>query len=319
MEENTQHLKEEASDPSTSAARLKELLTLEPKLSLEVSQNPSATAELLEKVYRSSKSSAVHERVARHPNTPPPILREVAKEHPDSFFSNPVVPLLVLEDPNFLTSLPVETTTRLLGSALAPKTFLLWGAEQGTEQRRSVAQNPQMPLELLIPLSKDKELGVLRALAQRSDAPGWLLEQLAWNDDVLLRTLVVQNPNASPGLLQMLGEYETGNYRHTHPRLPRPPMPALKKELQQLRIALAQNPKTPAKALSFLARDFTEPVRAAVAANAKSSPEILESLAGDPSPAIRLVVAQRQDLTAELIERLSKDKSIKVRKAVMGV
>lgn len=42
-------------------------------------------------------------RIARHPNTPPPILQQLATHHLWAFevLQNPVVPLLLLEDPAF--------------------------------------------------------------------------------------------------------------------------------------------------------------------------------------------------------------------------
>ena len=83
------------------------------------------------------------------------------------------------------------------------------------------------------------------------------------------------------------------------------------------RVAIARNPQTASKTLSYLATDWHENVRKAVAQNPNTSQEILKKLILDNAIALRLAIAKNPDTPAEILNLLADDPYEKVRKALV--
>ena len=62
--------------------------------------------------------------VAGNPNTPTDLLLKLAGRHFEAFVANPVLPLLLLEDPGFCARIPATTLRRLLRRVEMPESFL---------------------------------------------------------------------------------------------------------------------------------------------------------------------------------------------------
>ena len=95
----------------------------------------------------------VREAVARHPNTPPEVLYDLAGDFPEAFFENPVLELLFLEDPSLLE--------RVSESALeAEETPEKWirraSRSSSTRVRTAAAANPRLPRDVLGRLLADE-------------------------------------------------------------------------------------------------------------------------------------------------------------------
>lgn len=87
----------EASSPDTSPEQLRTLAYTSRTLMLQVAENNAAPPELLRELAASSK--AVCERVAANPNTPIDVLLKLGAKFPKQLLSNPILPLLLLENP----------------------------------------------------------------------------------------------------------------------------------------------------------------------------------------------------------------------------
>ncbi len=115
--------------------------------------------------------------------------------------------------------------------------------------------------ELLIKLSKAKDMGARWAVAKNPHTPKEILEKLAKDEINLVRALCATNPNTPKEILIELFSDE-----------------------KIVRDGLSGNPSTPVKYLNILADDQDKMVRLRVAENPSSTKEILEKLSKDEDP-----------------------------------
>ena len=117
--------------------------------------NPSAPSELLREISQ-SKDAIVREAVTGNPNTPMEILLELAGEFPEAFFDNPILPLLCLERPDFMKTVPADTAVSLfLREKMPARWELTW------------------PSTLNVPEPLVGFLGIACTFAYVSDASHW--------------------------------------------------------------------------------------------------------------------------------------------------
>ncbi len=113
-----------ASDENSSPARLTELaqhMSLHPLLAA----NPATPTTLLQQLANTS-DSLVRRAVALNPNTPVPVLCDLAAEFPEEFLHNPLLPVLNMTQPDFIKWLPLASWASLLRfSDLSPAWFRL--------------------------------------------------------------------------------------------------------------------------------------------------------------------------------------------------
>ena len=133
MKEESPHflnLQLEATNEKTSCDRLYELTRVSTELAQLVAQNPGAPAELLEEL-ANRIDVTIRKNVAANPNTPTETLLCLANEFPREVLSNPVFPLLLLEDLNILAHvsklntlwqivLDAQTSTEILSMLVHP-------------------------------------------------------------------------------------------------------------------------------------------------------------------------------------------------------
>ena len=76
------------------------------------SADENTSPEILTQLAK-SKDHQTRKYVAKNPNTPVEILFELGCEFPGEFLNNPIFLLLILEDPNFITKIPLKTLRSL--------------------------------------------------------------------------------------------------------------------------------------------------------------------------------------------------------------
>ena len=204
----------EASDPRTAQDRLKRLA--------------------------SHRDERVREQVAGNPNAPTDALYRLCVRHPEAFLKNPVLELLILENPNLLVEMPEYARSSVLSCEDAPMVFLEW-SEKWNEGLLAVLRNPNAPKALLERLADHAEERVAQAaklhvntgaeaerdpLAEAMNAmskaalerdgemikdlfaleavPVWALELLCQDSDAELRALAAAHPDAPPAVLERL-------------------------------------------------------------------------------------------------------------------
>ncbi|WP_036218313.1 hypothetical protein, partial [Calidithermus chliarophilus] len=92
----------------------------------------------------------VRRAVAANPNTPTAVLLRLAVHFPEEVLHNPVLDLLLLENPNLLAEARPESRNRLLGSPACWPEFVRWALKHGDEDALlALCRNPLLPREAL--------------------------------------------------------------------------------------------------------------------------------------------------------------------------
>lgn len=118
--------------------------------------------------------------VAYDPATPPEMIRDVWKAHPNS-------------------------TTSAGSNPSTPPDVLAEMAKSDQEWTREVvAKNPNLDVDSIIDLSKDSSSRVRRAVAENESCPGDVLDRLAFDDENLVRAGVVFNPKTDATTLNLI-------------------------------------------------------------------------------------------------------------------
>lgn len=172
-------LEQLAADESTSLEELTKLARQSIELASLVASNVNANFELLQELY-SYNDRSINEGIASNPNTPPKILVELLKTFPQQVVSNPIFPLLLLENPNFIK----EDILRDILIVLL--------------------QQKELP-EFFVNKALKSQSDLIRyILAQRQDLSELILEKLAQDNIVIVRLAVAENPKTSINILKKL-------------------------------------------------------------------------------------------------------------------
>ncbi len=103
----------------------------------------------------------IRREVAKNPNTPIEVLFILAVHFPSEFFSNPILGLAVMVNPNLLAEAPERARQRLLSHPLCPEGFMRWAQKHGSENDLlALLQNPHTPRPILDELSNHNLPGV---------------------------------------------------------------------------------------------------------------------------------------------------------------
>jgi hypothetical protein len=89
----------------------------------QLAASPDTLPELLRELAAKS-SKAVCERITANPNTPTDILFKLGAKFPKQLLENPILPLLLLENPNFIEEIPLNTLIRLIKEEEVPNYIL---------------------------------------------------------------------------------------------------------------------------------------------------------------------------------------------------
>ena len=140
-----------------------------------------------------------------NPDTSPNTLLQFAQSCPGAFLKNPVIPLLLLENPNFLCLSSSKAAKALLHFKGCPAwVFHSLAFHPEEEIRFIVARHNKTPLSSLEVLAKDKEAYVRLGVARNVKAPLSLLDVLARDESEYVRACVAKNVSAPIELLELL-------------------------------------------------------------------------------------------------------------------
>ena len=147
---------QEALSESTPVDRLRALAHQDVKLARLVAANVMAPPDLLDELGHSA-DDATRKAVTGNPNAGMPTLFRIGSQFPEQLLCNPVLDLLLLENPNLLAAIPKGTLRRMLKRETVSPGFLRWAVEQGTvEDKLAALVNPKLTAELVARLAKDK-------------------------------------------------------------------------------------------------------------------------------------------------------------------
>jgi hypothetical protein len=162
-----------SSPPTTTATQQRKTM------SQEEASNPKTKPARLVELSQSTEASLL-EAVTQNPSTPLGTLLLLAETYPKEFLENSLLPLLLLEDPNFLHAATLKATNALLGVHSVPAWVVDSFATSPDEKARSyVAGYPHAPVPTLELLAQDQDQSVRRFVAGNPNTPTPLLELLA--------------------------------------------------------------------------------------------------------------------------------------------
>jgi hypothetical protein len=185
---------------------------------LQLAQDPATPPQQLAELAQGTNSRAIKQAVVRNPNTPPADLLRLAGRYWAEFLENPVLPLLLLEDPGLLHRLPVRALRTLVRREGMPPLVLQTLARHSDREVREGAKFHVAADEgEAIGESTDWHIALRRELERLPAAratlpellsldavPDWLLEAVAGTSNRTLQAAVIragQRPGA-PATLQ---------------------------------------------------------------------------------------------------------------------
>jgi hypothetical protein len=333
---------DEASSSETTPERFIELSALSDELALLVAQNPCAPSTLLTTLLAYKKDNIRH-AVVQNPNTPVVKLLLFAEKYPRAFQENPLLPLLLLEDPNFFKRMNNAVLLALMGEALPYQPLAEYAATHAHRGIRQLAAEKVTNPELAKNLLTDSERDVANSAMSNKHLPDHLFqrfEKLRLGQEIdeselmLLaclglwpRVLVVSAQKTPLSVVALL-------LKRFHPEvciaaLSRPEIPSslIEEIFQHYRhsaantprkgdvfTAVAKHPNCLSSQLSWLARSaYGYSVQEAVAVHPALSVEGMLVVAASTHSQSRHKLANRADLPLIVQEALSEDNEVHVR------
>lgn len=330
----------EASSELTSQKRLAALASLSSQLARLVARNRSAPADLLA-ILGSHSDATVRKWVASHPNTPPTVLAKLGTQFPDQLLDNPILDVLLLENPNILKELPIGTRRSLLKRENCPASLLEWLAQEEDEGiQLALAMNPNAPAHVLRKLGECKSEKVINAArghvnyptarkrGQRSLEDGikaTVFGEALTRSQLKATRILLPWVTAHGPTVRQISPVLSGWVRHQlwravagAPCVPKTAFHSLAKDRDKsVRLAVAGNPCTPPAILEKLSREGEQVVLETVAGNPGTPPSVLRYLSKGKQ-ALRRIVAENPATPADLLSELANDESNWMRFIVAG-
>lgn len=229
-------------DENTPAEVLRELAIQEKETFMYWWYNTSPMEEMPPE-YENSRNILCE--IAKNPNTPPDILKELFDYHPVEVLNNITFSLLRLENPYILSEIYEHSYKKsdIFGMKNIPLFFQEWGAYNTDISIRQSAASEIRSAFLLEMCSKDENHRVRKGVANNERTPGYILEKLAFDEKQGVREAVARNRNTPKNALSLL---------------------AYDKDLQ-IRIKVAENTNTPDEILILLANSKIKHIKEIVA------------------------------------------------------
>ena len=202
--------------------------------------------------------------------------------------------------------------------------------------RKTVAENPNTPPEVLIEMAKDLQnqlnttsgsfYSVAYKIAARKDAPAEALDYIARMPVSTVRIAAVRNENISLKTLEWLVNNESDEnilslVAQNHQITSQIQEKLASHPSVKVRQSLASNPNATSDTLTIIAltmitEETSLEVHQAVAFHPNTPVSFLENLSEASNSSIRAGVASNPHAPQDLIEKLAKDESVEVRRAV---
>ncbi|BAZ17354.1 leucine rich repeat variant [Calothrix sp. NIES-4071] len=283
-------------------------------------------------------NGAVRKLVASNPNTPPDLLVELFIEYPHQVLNNPVIELLLLENPDFFKEL-YQNNPYIFNEDALPSLFKEWAVNCSDEGiRKNLASNENTHESLLVKLAKDtsvevrchvagnhrtnpdtlkqlaedKSKKVRLAVAENKNIPICALLKLATDKSYEVRSKVAAHTKTPSDILEKLIQDSNGIVRFGAARNPNTPQNSVNKLLEKLirhDIRIIQEYKLPQSFLEWAVNHQDTNIRVAVACNSNTPQSLLMQLAQDKEICVRTAVAKNSKSSRKTLTKLSQDEN----------
>lgn len=259
------------------------------------------------------KSKSILCKIAKNPNTPPDILKELFNLFPIQVLNNVSLSLILLEHPYFLeevynTSLDNYT---IFGMDNVPLFFEEWGANNNDISIRKSAAYGIKSLFLLEQCLNDDNPGVRANVAANENTPGHILEKLAFDENNEVREATARNINTSKNILSLLAQDKNSKIRigvASNTNTSEETLNSLaKSKSRHLREVIAGNSNVNIKTLELLAKDECESVLSIIAANKKTPSHILRALAAKNDYFINMALTVNPQTPSDILELIASE------------
>ena len=231
-----------------------------------------------------SKDINLCKQVAQHPNSSPDILKELFKRFPVEVLNNPVLDLLLLENPNFYLELYYSNSSCLDRYELP--LFYLESALNYDEYRfrLAVAKSEKTPLFILEKLILDSNILVRRAVAGNPNISDYIIQKIFEEENEKIFPVLATNKQLSSEYLEKLAEYRSDS----------------------INFGLAQNINTPQYILVKLSQSKSKEILWEIARNISTPSEVLTRLYQQDCK-IHKELAGNSNLSIEIKKQLFED------------
>ncbi|MBW4603792.1 MAG: hypothetical protein KME29_30575 [Calothrix sp. FI2-JRJ7] len=228
----------------------------------------------------------IRKAVIVNPNIPIYVLISLADEFPNAFFSNSVLSVLILENPNFVVEIPYWTLINLLRQPNVPD-FFLCGAAMHSNPKvlRVVAKDYQTPLLALEMMARCKDSNLGMIIAQRQDVTEQILLILAQHGTIAVHLYLAKSHKYPSRILETLAEAPEPNWSFR----------------QQIHYKLAKNSSTPLGVIKNLLKEGDKKIKQAIAAPADLPIDLIIELALDYRLHMMNSLAQNTYISASVL------------------
>ncbi len=306
-----------------SIAALKENITQAQLVAASSTTNPDLLRELA--LFNDEKT---REAVASNANTPPDVLVQLGEEFPSQLLDNPVFPLLLLENPNFIREIPLTTLRSILQQENVPDYILEQAADKADMGvQLALANNIKTSRSILNRLSQSRNSEVVEAANLHVNLVGELTEGVeekieelvqkvipsGYQNDIRNLTFVLAQICCIPKfIIQVWVQEKTYMIMCRELAESFATTPNILKYLANhtdsyTRIKLAINPNTPTETLHKLANEQPSYIARYVAMNPSTTNDLLEILSKREDKELVLLVAQNDNTPLPVLQELTKD------------
>lgn len=247
-----------------------------------------------------SDDAVICQQVAQHPNTSPETLKELFEKYPQEVLNNPVIDLLLLENPNFFKEL-YNANPDCFNKSL-PSFYLDWAANHDDILiRYSIATGIKTPQSILDKLAEDRDLSVVECVARNPNTSTETLAKLARDPIAEIRAAVANSRHTPDYILEKLAE----------------------DSVRGIVQCVASHSNTSIETLAKLAQHQDSWIRADVARNKNISLEIMQQLAeGDEKQVLNALLSNPKtplNILEELAKAMTEERYVALKVSTIAV
>ena len=262
--------------------------------------DPNTTAEELEKLAQTEDFN-ICRQIARHPNTPPELLKKLFRIYSEEVFANPALAQIVFGNPAFLSELDDSSSYRHFEREPLPS-FCYELAINSSEiwYAQAIAVNPHTPIPILERLIQDERIEIHAAVGLNKNYPTEKLEKLVRGYS---KSELADFIEATSDLNEYY--FDCCNIDLFYYDIALSYVDSCEQPFTWFCKEIAQNPFTPANILEKLARSRNIDTRADVASNSSTPLHVLEELALDNDEEVLFSLACNENISLEIINQLA--------------
>lgn len=162
-----------------SSLEIDRLVGVSSKLDAKIARHHQVAGSTLEHLARSG-SRAILRDVVRNPACPKQVLMKLAPKFPKEFFGNPVFPLLLLEEPDLLSRLPITVVKAILKSSDCPASIMDWALRSGgSSHALALAGNDSISTPMLRMIARGPHIKAAELATSRLLSMGATIDEKA--------------------------------------------------------------------------------------------------------------------------------------------